>query len=72
MDHRIFATPVLGWFFRLVKAIPVAPRSEDPAAYAAAFAAARQVLMDGELLLIFPEGRPHRVTARSSPSSPAS
>ena len=56
MDHRIFATPVLGWFFRLVKAIPVAPRSEDPAAYAAAFAAARQVLMDGELLLIFPEG----------------
>ena len=71
MDHRIFATPVLGWFFRLVKAIPVAPRSEDPAAYAAAFAAARQVLMDGELLLIFPRAA-SPVTARSSPSSPAS
>jgi 1-acyl-sn-glycerol-3-phosphate acyltransferase len=56
MDHRIFATPVLGWFFRLVKAIPVAPKGEDPAAYAAAFAAARDVLLDGELLLIFPEG----------------
>ncbi len=56
MDHRIFATPVLGWLFRLAKAIPVAPQKEDPATYAAAFDAADQVLADGDLLGIFPEG----------------
>ena len=33
MDHRIFATPVLGWMFRLAKAIPIAPQREDPQAY---------------------------------------
>jgi 1-acyl-sn-glycerol-3-phosphate acyltransferase len=56
MDHRIFKVPVLGWLFRLGKAIPIAPRAEDPAAYDAAFAAAAQVLKDGDLLAIFPEG----------------
>lgn len=56
MDHRIFKVPVLGWLFRLAKAIPVAPRAEDPQAYEAAFAAAGQVLRDGDLLGIFPEG----------------
>ena len=30
MDHRIFQVPLLGWVFRLGKAIPVAPRKEDP------------------------------------------
>ena len=56
MDHRIFATPVLGWLFRLSKAIPIAPQREDPAAYERAFAQACAVLEDGELLGIFPEG----------------
>ena len=56
MDHRIFAIPVLGWLFRLAKAIPIAPQREDPAAYERAFAQARAVLDDGELLAIFPEG----------------
>ena len=56
MDHRIFKVPVLGWLFKLAKAVPVAPRSEDPAAYEAAFAAAAQVLREGDLLAIFPEG----------------
>jgi 1-acyl-sn-glycerol-3-phosphate acyltransferase len=56
MDHRIFRVPVLGWLFRLAKAIPIAPRSEDPAAYEAAFAAADAVLAEGDLLGIFPEG----------------
>ncbi|MDE2082886.1 MAG: MFS transporter [Burkholderiales bacterium] len=56
MDHRIFAVPVLGGLFRLGKAIPIAPRHEDPAAYERAFAQARQVLAEGELLGIFPEG----------------
>lgn len=56
MDHRIFRVPVLGALFRLAKAIPIAPRAEDPAAYEAAFEAAAQVLRDGDLLGIFPEG----------------
>jgi len=56
MDHRIFAFPVLGGLFRLAKAIPIAPQKEDPQAYAAAFARARAVLDDGQLLGIFPEG----------------
>jgi 1-acyl-sn-glycerol-3-phosphate acyltransferase len=56
MDHRIFRVPVLGWLFRLAKAIPIAPQKEDPAAYEAAFRAAAQVLREGDLLGIFPEG----------------
>jgi 1-acyl-sn-glycerol-3-phosphate acyltransferase len=56
MDHRIFRIPVLGALFRLAKAIPIAPKAEDPAAYEAAFDAAAQVLREGDLLAIFPEG----------------
>ncbi|HEX5372392.1 MAG TPA: MFS transporter [Aquabacterium sp.] len=56
MDHRIFKNPVLGWFFRLCKAIPIAPQKEDPEAYERAFERARQVLQEGDLLCLFPEG----------------
>jgi 1-acyl-sn-glycerol-3-phosphate acyltransferase len=56
MDHRIFRVPVLGWLFKLAKAIPIAPQKEDPEAYEAAFEAATHVLREGELLAIFPEG----------------
>ena len=56
MDHRIFQVPVLGWLFKLAKAIPIAPQREDPVVYERAFAQARQVLADGDLLCIFPEG----------------
>jgi 1-acyl-sn-glycerol-3-phosphate acyltransferase len=56
MDHRIFATPLLGTLFKLAKAIPIAPQKEDPVAYEGALARARQVLAEGDLLCIFPEG----------------
>ena len=56
MDHRIFKIPVLGWMFKLAKAIPIAPKDEDPIAYERAFEAATQVLQEGDLLAIFPEG----------------
>jgi 1-acyl-sn-glycerol-3-phosphate acyltransferase len=56
MDHRIFKLPVLGAMFKLAKAIPVAPQKEDPAVYEAAFERAAQVLRNGDLLAIFPEG----------------
>src|SRR5690606_6371419 len=56
MDHRIFRFPVLGWLFRLAKAIPIAPQKDDPVLYEAAFERAAQVLREGDLLAIFPEG----------------
>jgi 1-acyl-sn-glycerol-3-phosphate acyltransferase len=56
MDHRIFKVAPLGWLFKLAKAIPIAPRRDDPAAYDAAFEAAAKVLHEGDLLAIFPEG----------------
>ena len=56
MDHQIFSLPLLGTFFRLAKAIPIAPQKVDPVVYEQAFARARQVLDDGDLLCIFPEG----------------
>jgi 1-acyl-sn-glycerol-3-phosphate acyltransferase len=56
MDHQIFRIPVFGALFRLAKAIPIAPQKVDAAIYDNAFAEARRVLDDGELLCIFPEG----------------
>ena len=56
MDHRIFKVPLLGWLFKLAKAIPIAPQKEDVQAYEAAFEAAVAVLREGDLLAIFPEG----------------
>jgi 1-acyl-sn-glycerol-3-phosphate acyltransferase len=56
MDHQIFRIPVLGWLFKLGKAIPIAPQKVDAAVYEAAFAEARRVLDAGDLLCIFPEG----------------
>jgi 1-acyl-sn-glycerol-3-phosphate acyltransferase len=56
MDHKIFKIPVLGWFFKLAKAIPIAPKSENEEIYNKAFKCANEVLIDGELLAIFPEG----------------
>jgi 1-acyl-sn-glycerol-3-phosphate acyltransferase len=56
MDSAIFELPVLGWFFRLAKAIPIAPQKVDPVTYEQAFVRARQVLDEGDLLCIFPEG----------------
>ena len=56
LTGNIFKVPVLGWLFRLAKAIPIAPRAQDPKAYEAAFDAAARVLKDGDLLCIFPEG----------------
>jgi len=56
MDHQIFKVPVLGWLFKLGKAIPIAPQKEDPQTYERAFEQAVQVLREGDVLGIFPEG----------------
>ena len=57
MDHRIFRVPFLSFFFRTVRAIPIAPAKEDPVALERAYDAIAQALAAGELVGIFPEGR---------------
>jgi hypothetical protein len=57
MDHRIFRTPVLGWLFRVARAIPIASAREDAQLKAQAFDAMEAALAEGELVMIFPEGQ---------------
>jgi 1-acyl-sn-glycerol-3-phosphate acyltransferase len=57
MDHRIFRIPLLSFFFRTVRAIPIAPAKEDPEILARAYDAIAKALADGDLVGLFPEGR---------------
>ena len=57
MDHRMFRSPLLGPFFRFVRAIPIAPAREDRACLEAAYEAIDEALANGELVCVFPEGR---------------
>ena len=57
MDHQIFKVPVLSGFFRLVQAIPIAPKHKDEAIYNAAFDEISRALENDELVCIFPEGK---------------
>ena len=56
MDHRIFKNRLWGGLFRLAKAIPIAPKSENPELYEQAMQRAQAVLAAGDVLGIFPEG----------------
>jgi 1-acyl-sn-glycerol-3-phosphate acyltransferase len=56
MDNAIFRTPLLGWLFRLSKAIPIASAKQDPAVKEKAFELISRELRDGNLVCIFPEG----------------
>ena len=57
MDHRIFRVPGLSFFFRTVRAIPIAPAKEDAELLERAYADIVQALDAGELVGLFPEGR---------------
>ncbi len=57
MDHAIFRLPVLNFVFRTARAIPIAPRREDPALLERAFEEVGHALDEGDLVCIFPEGR---------------
>ncbi|MFK7987770.1 MAG: MFS transporter [Sandaracinaceae bacterium] len=57
MDHRRYRDPALNWLFRLGRAIPIAPRSEDPECLERAFVEIDRALAEGEVIGIFPEGR---------------
>ncbi|ODV42246.1 glycerol acyltransferase [Cupriavidus sp. UYMMa02A] len=57
MDYRIFKVPLMSWFFRQARAIPIAPAHEDPALLAKAYDDVAAALGDGDLVCIFPEGK---------------
>lgn len=57
MYHRIFNKPVLGWIFRVVRCIPIAPRHESVTIMERAFLEVRQALARGEAIGLFPEGK---------------
>lgn len=57
VHHRIHRHPLLHWFFRLVRAIPIAPKSEDPVTLARALAEIDRALAAGEVIGLFPEGK---------------
>jgi len=57
MDHQIFRVPVLSFFFRTARAIPIAPAKEDPELLERAYERIAAELSAGELVGLFPEGR---------------
>jgi hypothetical protein len=57
MYHGFFKPPLLRWFFRDAKAIPIAPAHESMATMRTAFDRIAHELADGELVCIFPEGK---------------
>jgi len=57
MDHNIFEMPILRFVFRTARAIPIAPRKEDPIMLERAFEEVGRALDAGDIVCIFPEGR---------------
>ncbi len=57
MDHRIFKIPLLSFFFRTLRAIPIVPAKEDSKMLEHAYEVIARELQAGELLGLFPEGR---------------
>ena len=56
MYHGIFSVPFLSFFFRTIRAIPIAPAKEDAALLERAYDTIAKELEAGELVGIFPEG----------------
>ncbi|MGV8942226.1 MAG: MFS transporter [Lysobacter sp.] len=56
MYYKIFNVPVMRWFFRTAKAIPIAGTRENPALMQRAFDEIDAALAEGEIVCIFPEG----------------
>ncbi len=56
MYYKIYRIPILKFIFKTGKAIPIAGKSEDSTILEEAFQRMRGVLLDGDVLGIFPEG----------------
>jgi 1-acyl-sn-glycerol-3-phosphate acyltransferase len=57
MDHNIFRVPLLSFFFRTARAIPIAPARENRETLERAYDEIARALENGEVVGIFPEGR---------------
>jgi 1-acyl-sn-glycerol-3-phosphate acyltransferase len=57
MHQRIFRMPLLSFFFRTVRAIPIVSSKEDPEDLQKAYDAVAEALAAGELVGLFPEGQ---------------
>jgi 1-acyl-sn-glycerol-3-phosphate acyltransferase len=57
MDYKIFKMPIVGKFFSIIGAIPIAPAKENKALMEGAFDKIAEALEAGEMVCIFPEGR---------------
>lgn len=57
MDKPIFDSPWLNWLFRRVGAIPVDADRRDPGSVRRALAEVSRALRQGEVVMVFPEGR---------------
>lgn len=57
MDKPIYDSPWLNWLFRLVGAIPVESERRDPGNVRRALAEVSRALREGEVVMLFPEGR---------------
>jgi 1-acyl-sn-glycerol-3-phosphate acyltransferase len=57
MDSRIYQTKGLHWFFKAAQTVPICPAHQDQAIYDDAFKQIKQILDEGELVCIFPEGK---------------
>nr|WP_286009696.1 MFS transporter [Salinicola sp. S1-1-2] len=57
MDRPIYESPWLNWFFRIAGAIPVDSDRRDPGGVRRALEEVSRALRNGEVVMIFPEGR---------------
>ena len=57
MDYKIFRVPVLKFVFRTGRAIPIASSRDDPELLERAYEEIARGLQQGDLVVIFPEGR---------------
>ncbi|MEC9482799.1 MAG: 1-acyl-sn-glycerol-3-phosphate acyltransferase, partial [Halomonas sp.] len=57
MDRPIYESPWLNWFFRIAGAIPVDSERRDPGGVRRALEQVSLALRNGEVVMLFPEGR---------------
>ncbi|MAK92270.1 MAG: MFS transporter [Oleibacter sp.] len=57
MDRSIAEMPVMKYFFRFAKTIPICSPKKDKEVYETAFRRIREELADGQVVCIFPEGK---------------
>lgn len=57
MDESIFNNPLLGWFFKIAKTIPICAQAKNAETFENAFKQIKHELDDGNVVCIFPEGK---------------